>query len=62
MFEATHPCSRPGRSVAVAASYVSFLKPICKLDSTVRVGAPQGVQVRGTATVIVPDIEEEKAA
>ena len=46
MFKATGRRSKPGRAVPEAASYASFMKPLCKLDSTVKIGAPQGVQSR----------------
>ena len=43
MFEATRLLANPWSALLVAASYVSFQKPLCKLDSSVKLGAPQGL-------------------
>ena len=45
LFEATRTPANPRSRRRVAASYVSFLKPVCKLASSVKIGAPQGFQV-----------------
>ena len=44
MFETTRRLASPWTVQPEAASYVSFKKPLCKLDSPVELGAPQGVQ------------------
>ena len=41
MFEATRLLANSWSAHPVAASYVSFLKLVCKLDSSVKIGAPQ---------------------
>ena len=43
MFEATPPLANLWSVLLVAASYLSCKKPLCKLDSSVKLGAPQGV-------------------
>ena len=51
-FESTGPRSKPRRVIPEAASYVSSRKPLYMLDSSVKIGAPQGVWVRRTTRTV----------